>query len=143
MRGRLNRVGWWAAVGLLAPLLAPLAVVAGDNSWNNSAGGLWQDAGNWSAGAAPSDTFTTIWITNSPAKTVAIDHNTAAIPGVMTITNLTLLAPPGSVNTLLVANANDGGNLLIPGTGDTTTNWLDPEAIITWPARFYRIRQVP
>lgn len=112
MRGRLNRVGWWAAVGLLAPLLAPLAAVAGDNSWNNSAGGLWQDADNWSAGAAPSDAFTTIWITNSPAKTVTIDHNTAAIPGVMTITNLTLFAPSGSVNTLLVANANDGGNPL-------------------------------
>jgi hypothetical protein len=29
------------------------------------------------------------------------------------------------------------------GTGDPTTNWLDPGAISTWPARFYRIRLVP
>ncbi len=34
-------------------------------------------------------------------------------------------------------------NLLIPGTGDTTTNWLDSGATTNWPARFYRIRLVP
>jgi hypothetical protein len=38
---------------------------------------------------------------------------------------------------------NISPNLIILGTGDTTTNWLDPGAVTNWPARFYRILLVP
>ncbi len=101
-----------AVAALVACLTVPVTAAAVDNSWTSSASGLWQDPANWSAGAAPSTNFNTIWITNSTTKSVTIDSTTAASPGAMTVTNLTIFAPSGSVNTLLLSNANDGGNPL-------------------------------
>ena len=38
---------------------------------------------------------------------------------------------------------NVSPNIIILGTGDTTTNWLDSGAVTNWPSRFYRIQLVP
>jgi hypothetical protein len=39
--------------------------------------------------------------------------------------------------------SNISPDLIILGTGDTTTNWLDAGALTNWPARFYQIKLVP
>jgi hypothetical protein len=39
--------------------------------------------------------------------------------------------------------SNISPNIIITGSGDTTTNYLDPGAATNWPSLFYRIRLVP
>ena len=39
--------------------------------------------------------------------------------------------------------SNISGNIIIPGTGLTTTNYLDPGAATNTPANYYRVRLVP
>lgn len=98
------------------------------NSWTNSSDGLWDDAENWSAGVAPSVQDDRNYITNAGTKTVLIDADTAAsAPTNLTINNLSLSAPGGDLNALLLANSgtvkplfvqqyfdiNSGGNVTL------------------------------
>jgi T5SS/PEP-CTERM-associated repeat protein len=72
------------------------------NSYTNSASGKWEVGSNWSQGIPPTSSQF-VFITNGFSKTVTIDSFTASdFPGTMTITNLTLSAPTGSVDTLFL-----------------------------------------
>ena len=72
------------------------------NSWTNSVSGKWETAGNWSAGA-PTITHSANLITNATTKSVTIDASTTA--GTLTISNLVVAGPAGTVNTLQLTNA--------------------------------------
>jgi hypothetical protein len=39
--------------------------------------------------------------------------------------------------------SNVSPNIVVPGSGDTTTNYLDSSAATNSPSLFYRIRLVP
>ncbi len=89
-------------IGLV--LSASLADAALTNSWTNSVSSFWDITNNWSLGVAPSNNQAAVLITNATTKTALIDSFTAAIPGVMTISNLFLSGPVGTVNTLALTN---------------------------------------
>src|ERR1051326_4614756 len=75
---------------------------AGSDSWTASTNGLWRIGGNWSASQAPSTSFDPTTIANAVSKTVTIDAATPAAN--LSIRGLSLSAPSGSTNTLLLAN---------------------------------------
>lgn len=53
-------------------------------------------------------------------------------------------AAPGDVNGGYSTNFTDiSGPLVISGSGDATTNYVDPGAVTNTPTRYYRIRLVP
>src|SRR5439155_4385996 len=91
-----------AGAGIIMAYQA-LAIVSG-NSWTNAASGKWELGANWSVGKAP-DRFHTIIISNAPSKTVTIDATTSgSFPTNLTMLSLTVSAPAGSTNTLLLNN---------------------------------------
>lgn len=72
--------------------------------WTNPADGRWEVSSNWSQQAPAS----LLWpvITNAASKTVLLDDTTAAThPETLTINGLTLGAPAGATNTLLISNS--------------------------------------
>jgi T5SS/PEP-CTERM-associated repeat protein len=69
--------------------------------WTNSASGSWENGTNWS-GHTPPDITSFIQITNDNAKTITIDALT--LPANLTVQSLTLSAPPGATNTLLLSS---------------------------------------
>jgi hypothetical protein len=75
-----------------------------NNSWVSSTAGKWEITNAWSLGVAPFDELS-VFITNAITKTVTIDAVTTNTPCEMTIKTLTLSAPSGSTNTLLISNA--------------------------------------
>jgi len=109
---------------------------AQNNSWANNGGGNWQDAANWSAGLAPTNTYSDIVISNGVSKTVMVSSNTASgFTSTMIISNLTVSAPGGVTNTLVL---NTAGSLtpleIINGIGlasggrmvvDNASLWID------------------
>ncbi len=95
----------FAFVFLFAALFCP-CTFSQDNSYDKAASGKWHTAGNWSLGARPDITQSGIFITNATPKTVTIDGTTSgSFPASLSISNLTLSAPVGSVNTLLLQDA--------------------------------------
>jgi hypothetical protein len=77
-----------------------MVVFAGKtNSWTNSVSGNWNNGTNWSLGGPPYILLEQVLITNAASKTVT---NDGAFPSTMSISNLTISAPGGAVNTLLV-----------------------------------------
>ena len=90
-------------------LLAPGGT---NDSWINSTGSKWETAANWSLGVAPFNQLSA-FITNANAKTVTIDATSTNTPGTMAISFLTLSAPNGSTNTLLLNNAGTVTPLLV------------------------------
>ena len=90
-------------LGLAALLwLASLAPACAEKIWTNSASGLWQDGTNWSGHTAP-NIASFIRITNDLSKTITIDSLTD--PANLTVQTLTLSAPPGATNLLLLSSA--------------------------------------
>jgi hypothetical protein len=86
-------------------LAAPFAPVANPtNSWTSAASGKWETGANWSVGT-PSLTNVANLITNATTKTVTIDAVTTNVASSLTISNLTVSGPPGTVNTLQLTNA--------------------------------------
>jgi uncharacterized repeat protein (TIGR01451 family) len=76
------------------------------NSWTNSASGKWEIGANWSAGT-PSSSDIADLITNANTKTVTIDPTTTlsnSLNQCLSINNLIISAPTGTVNTLQLAN---------------------------------------
>src|ERR1051325_2771767 len=75
------------------------------NSWIQTGDGFWDDAVNWSLGLAPSSLQSLIAIDNAGTKTATIDRYTAAFnPSTLTVAGLSIDAPAGSTNTLLLDN---------------------------------------
>ncbi len=82
-----------------------VVAAGGPNSWTNNASGKWENATNWSLRAAPYVGQSVILITNANTKTVTSDAATAAgFPTTLTISNLTISAPAGATNTLLLSH---------------------------------------
>ncbi len=75
------------------------------NTWINSISGKWEDASSWSLGTAPGIGDASDLITNAGNSTVTNDATTAgSFPATMVISNLTVSAPNGSTNTLVLSN---------------------------------------
>jgi hypothetical protein len=90
--------GMATAIGLC---LGGTHAEAQPNSWTSSASGNWEDL-TWSLGVRPA-AGQNIFITNSNWKAVQLTHSTAVnFPESMTVNSITLDAPPGTVNTLLL-----------------------------------------
>ena len=91
---------------LLLLIVVPCTVARGlTDSWTGGSG-KWETAGNWSLGAMPAISQGAVLITNAAMKTVTIDSTTAgSFPGAMTISNLLLSAPSGSINTQALTSA--------------------------------------
>jgi hypothetical protein len=72
------------------------------NIWVASSIGKWETTNDWQLGI-PSPSQPGVLITNAGTKTVLIDGYTAsAFAGSMTVSDLTIAAPPNAVNTLYV-----------------------------------------
>jgi hypothetical protein len=66
---------------------------------------------------------------------------------------VTWMTTGGRTNVLQAMESQDAGYsndftdlsapIVIVGFGDTTTNYVDEDAAILWPARYYRVRFVP
>ena len=85
---------------------ARLVTAAGTtDSWTNSLSGKWETGANWSLGVPPFSGHSLVLITNAGTKTVNNDAATASdFPTTLTVSNLTIGAPTGATNTLLVAH---------------------------------------
>ena len=92
---------------MLLLVLAPKAY--SEKIWTNSASGLWSEGLNWS-GQTPPDNTSFIQITNDDSKTVTIDASATAAS--LTVQALTLSAPPGTTNTLLLSDAGTNNPLI-------------------------------
>lgn len=108
-----------------------MVIVPGStNSWTNSVSGAWENGTNWSLAAPPYIGFSANLITNANSKTVTISSNTAAnFPNTMSISNLTVGAPGGATNTLVVVNVGPSvplhiyrGCIITNGGAVTLTN---------------------
>ncbi len=84
----------WLWLGSLAPADA-------EKIWTNSASGFWRDGTNWTGHTAP-DVTSFIRVTNDISKTITIDSLTD--PTNLTVQSLTLSAPPGATNLLLLSS---------------------------------------
>ncbi|MGD0060432.1 MAG: LamG-like jellyroll fold domain-containing protein [Verrucomicrobiia bacterium] len=89
-----------------SPLPSWVALTPGlPNSWTDSSD-KWENAADWSLGVAPSSSEDSDYVTNANTKTVTIDATTATNAlASLTIHNLTVSAPLGSTNTVLINNA--------------------------------------
>jgi hypothetical protein len=94
-------------------LSASLADAALTNSWTNSVSDFWDITSNWSLGVAPSNNQSAVLITNAATKTAFLNTITGSLPGVMTISNLFLSGPAGTVNTLSLLNSGTNTPLRI------------------------------
>ncbi len=108
-------------------LLAVLLGFAGHTAraekiWTTNASGFWSDGQNWS-GHTPPDITSFIQITNDVTKTVTLDAATPA--ATLTVQKLTLSAPPGVTNTVLLSNLGDANPLVF----QTGLELLDGAAI--------------
>ncbi len=115
-------------LGLLAIGL-PVVGHAQTNSWTNSGSGLWATDGSWLLGTAPADN-PVVYITNAGSKTVTVD---AATPGGnLRVTNLTISAASGAINTLyLGGNATPLGVLGTLSLGANSSLVLDNGQLVT------------
>lgn len=108
---------------------ARMVVAAGSiNRWTNDNSGKWENGTNWSLNVPPYIGHSLVSITNAGSKTIVNDATTAnGFPTTLTISNLTIGAPSGATNTLLLShggtstplrlfnalNVNSGGALVI------------------------------
>ena len=93
--------------------LIPIPQNTSTNTWISATNGKWETSTNWSNGTAPSLADSADTITNASTKTVTIDSVSTNTPGVMTISNLVVSAPPGATNTLLLDNVGTATPLQI------------------------------
>lgn len=103
-------------LGLILTLLACCTVklaAATANVWINPSSGAWRTPSNWASNTPPDSTFGLITITNGTTKTVTIDAATPA-PN-LDIQKLTISAPAGSTNTLLLDNLTTNQPLRLSG----------------------------
>ena len=109
--GRLMGGNYVAEGGFLSLLLL------NDSYWLPSNSGNWEAANNWTLGTPKS--VHSLHIANTNSKVVTIDATTsAAFSNTMTVRNLTLSGPGGSVNTLFLNNAGLGTPLRVTNKFD-------------------------
>ena len=109
MKSRMKRAVW---ITLLVSGYWATATVsrAQTNSYISTTDGFWDEARLWSLAEPPSVSQSGILITNAASVTVTIDSITANnFPSTLTISNLTLLPPFGSTNTLYLDNTGTNG----------------------------------
>ena len=111
---KTKRISWWGRVAFLGliSLLLESSAPAADNIWTNINNGYWESAGNWTGGY-PTNTFDRHYITNAYTKTVTLLSPLLLPPtnggvGSLTISNLTISAPLGYVNTLAISTLSEG-----------------------------------
>src|SRR2546427_12704816 len=80
--------------------LSAYAQAPEDNMWTKTTTGNWEDP-YWSTGMLPNSN-STVWFTNAGYKALALGPSTRAFPDSLTIHDLTVSSPTGSVNTLLL-----------------------------------------
>jgi len=91
-------------------LLSLLAINAqAEKVWTSPISGLWRDGTNWT-GNTPPDNTSFLWITNDLSKTITIDALTPSSE--LTVQMLTLNAPPGVTNTLLLSDVGTNNPLI-------------------------------
>lgn len=93
---RLLLLGFLGCLAALAPSAA-----RAEKIWVAAGDGLWRDGTNWSGHLAP-DITSFIKITNAVTKTITIDSETPATN--LTVQSITIIAPPGVTNTLLLSS---------------------------------------
>jgi hypothetical protein len=114
---------YWFLI-LIGSALIPVASAQTTDSWTNTPAGTfkWETGSAWSLGVPPSTSQSSIMITNRSVagarqnrqKTVEIDSTTAgSFPGSMLINNLTVLAPTGDQNTLLLSNTGSAALTIV------------------------------
>ncbi len=90
-------------------VLASGFTASAEKVWKSPTSGFWADGTNWS-GNLPPDITSFIQITNANTKTVTIDAATPA--AILTVQMLTMSAPPGQTNTLLLSDAGTNNPLV-------------------------------
>src|SRR5258707_9885652 len=97
-----------ACLSLLLAILASVPAACAEKIWTNVVNGVWEDSTNWTGHSAP-DITAFIQITNDHTKTVTINGLTPVAN--LTVQMLTLSAPPGVTNTLLLTDAGTNNPL--------------------------------
>ena len=97
----------WITLALLS-FYGSVTPSRAEKIWTNSASGLWSDGLNWS-GHTPPDITSFIEITNDNTKTITVDVSATAAS--LTVQKLTLGAPPGATNTLLLSEVGTNNPL--------------------------------
>src|ERR1044071_6218511 len=93
-------VGILLSAGLFIPSAIPS--VGATNEWTKSTSGYWEEP-FWSQGVLPAMNQAVVAFRNPGFKALAIGANTTAnFSNSLTISNLIVDAPPGSVNQLLL-----------------------------------------
>jgi T5SS/PEP-CTERM-associated repeat protein len=90
-------------------LLASAIPAPAEKLWISPVSSFWDVGTNWSGGTPPDDTAF-IRITNDLTKTITIDAQTPVTN--LTVQKLTLSAPPGATNTLIVQDLGPGNPLI-------------------------------
>ena len=104
-----NLIQLWGVHCLLGCLVLALGFKASaEKIWRSPTDGFWADGTNWSGGLPP-DITAFLQITNAGTKTVTIDAATPAAS--LTVQMLTMSAPPGQTNTLLLSDAGTNSPL--------------------------------
>jgi T5SS/PEP-CTERM-associated repeat protein len=105
-----NLLQLWGVRCLLGHFVLAFGITASaEKAWKSPDSGLWADGTNWS-GNLPPDITSFIQITNANTKTVTIDAATPA--ATLTVQMLTISAPPGATNTLLLSDAGTNNPLV-------------------------------
>jgi T5SS/PEP-CTERM-associated repeat protein len=81
-------------------------------SWINPGNGFWRENANWSAGV-PSFSISLTQITNANTKTVTVDAATSTVN--LEVDRLTISAPSGQTNLLLLDNLSAVGDFKVVG----------------------------
>ncbi|HVM61706.1 MAG TPA: hypothetical protein VMV72_12660 [Verrucomicrobiae bacterium] len=99
-----------------ALIIAKVVEAQNTNSWTDGSG-KWENTADWSLGVAPSTPDAAELITNANTGTVTIDAATASnAPASLSISNLTVSAPPGFTNTLFLNNEGTVAPLAVLNT---------------------------
>ena len=96
------RICWLNRCFLIFAAWLGFSTARAEKVWTNVVSGFWQDGTNWT-GHTPPDITAFIQITNDNTKTVTINAQTPFTQ--TTVQMLTMSAPPGVTNTLLLSNA--------------------------------------
>src|SRR5258708_29597860 len=99
-------------------LLTILPQAYGQKVWTDPVSGLWRDTNNWSGHTLP-DINSFVQILTNASVTVTIDALTD--PTNLTVQSVTLGAPAGATNTVLLSNVGTN-NPLVLQTGLTLTD---------------------
>jgi hypothetical protein len=125
----------WAISAVAVNAILATVSQAQTNSCISSTDGFWDESRLWSLNKPPSIKQSAILITNAASETITIDSITASsFASTLTITNLSVSAPSGSIDTLYLDNTGtialhildglavgvnfDGAGLRIPAGGE-------------------------